>query len=453
MKNGLGRHLCTPSFYLCTMTIAFSMFQAWNYSDNSVGMDFYNYWVAAMARRESPHTNFYALSNSIDVREKFYKISINQSSSNRQASAARYWQNIDKKYYEEDNERLQFFVSTPFLFSCIQLFVTGDYELDYACFRLLRLLCFLIFLFSLCFILGYSYVTIGFFSILIVTVFEPFSSDLRVGNVNLLQLGLLSLVLLFSYTYFNTIKGHLSSGFVLGLAVMFKPNVALVPICLVIGWLFHRMYRRIIYSLLGFGAGVVIAFVLSSFYFQTWRAWLWWWASAKDFSSMALVNVDEGNCALPRVLFELVGLTNTQYVVLSMAVFLFMILLCMRPKSNGQYILRTHAKLDVMFLGVGCILYHLMAPLAWLHYYLFTLPLVLYLYRPSKTNSAVYLAFRYGTCSLAFTLLSINPLAILFRNVSNMQVGVWFNIAVALLLLAALLDWLKEEWKLKVGTP
>src|SRR5207249_4594757 len=85
--------------------------------------------------------------------------------------------------------------STPLLYSALGALTSGSYESDYRVFQLLSLAAGVGAVALLARLLGYSWLATLAAAVVFSDWYEPFLSDVRVGNVNRLELGLLALFL------------------------------------------------------------------------------------------------------------------------------------------------------------------------------------------------------------------------------------------------------------------
>jgi len=63
-----------------------------------------------------------------------------------------------------------------------------------------------------------------------------------------------------------------------------------------------------------------------------------------------------------------------------------------------------------VLVGVGCLAYLLAAPLVWVHYHVLTVPLALYLLRPSDDGARGVAAWRPVLAAAAVVLVANRPL-------------------------------------------
>src|SRR5262249_24962984 len=129
-------------------------------------------------------------------------------------------------------------------------------------------------------VFGFDMITSAFFLILFLVGFAAYASDVRVGGTNQLQLFAIALFLWLQRR--PGLYRDVGAGIVLGLAIMFKPDVALVAVLLAVIWIANRRYekaRRVIGMAVG---AAVVAVLVSSAFFGTVTSWTGWLNEAPD---------------------------------------------------------------------------------------------------------------------------------------------------------------------------
>jgi hypothetical protein len=244
--------------------------------------------------------------------------SLEKSVSPRQKMVAQSWQDYEKIFYKErpSEDRLLFFFNTPFLYTCMQFFVSGDYERDISLYYLIQLACFIFFIMIVMYLLKFPFVSILYPSILFSVFYGPFLCDMRVGNVVLMQLAFIALFLACAHLIRKKDTGLLIGGTFLGFMVFFKPNMIFLPFMLFAGWLVLKQFRQVILSSIGMIVGSIVALLSAAMFFSTFRVWFWWFKSACNVSNLPYVSVEEGNFALSRVLWEMCGIQKLPFIFL-----------------------------------------------------------------------------------------------------------------------------------------
>jgi len=123
--------------------------------------------------------------------------------------------------------------------------------------------------------------------VLFTQFFDPFRRDVLEGNVNQLQLGLITLILWLRLNK-NKKQNNFLSGLILGLLFMLKPNLALIFIFLFINELILTSAKYLLYSAAGIPTGVVLGFSLPLLFFGKTCGWIQWLI---HFPKIALVDI------------------------------------------------------------------------------------------------------------------------------------------------------------------
>ncbi len=397
---------------IAVMALIFLLIGLWAFVRTTTGVDFYISWIGVMSVREQRCVNFYETEKGVNLRESFYKRSLEKAVPQRQRVVAQCWQDYEKIFYKDrtPDNRLLFFFNTPFLYTCIQLFVGGDYERDISLFYLVQLLCFIFFIIIYMYLLNFPFASILYPAILFSVFFGPFLCDIRVGNVVLMQLGFIALFLTCTHLVRKKDIGHLLGGAVLGLMVFFKPTMVFVPFMLLLGWLALKQFRQAAFSFIGMIAGSMLAILSASMFFSTFRVWFWWFKSACNVSSLPYVTVNEGNFALSRVLGELCGLHNLSFILLAI---LLTIIISIAISIGNKYFFKPHGHPEsspsdnLLMISIGCLICLLCSPLVWIHYYMLALPALMYLARPIPSMPGTRQTFIYSLAIMSYCSICI----------------------------------------------
>ncbi len=171
------------------LLLVFCFVRVWHYGQARPGIDFYQFWaVGQEIIQKDAAADIYSREARIKIGNEFLK----KAYANTDSSRFR-WAAENRKVFE--------IYSTPFLYSLFAIFFSGDYEADYRSYQLFCLMCSLFAIVALCRLFKYSVIRTMFFLVLFAAWFEPFFSDVRVANVNQIQLGLLALFLWFQAKY------------------------------------------------------------------------------------------------------------------------------------------------------------------------------------------------------------------------------------------------------------
>ncbi len=405
----LGR---TPALHiailLALVLLIFSFLRTWEYGNFiASGVDFYQFWAVAQTVAESPSTKIYSKEAREQIGRTFYERAQVQTTSERQRVAANY-----RKVLET--------YSSPFLYMSFRLFSFKSYETSFRIYTLVCLICSVLSILALCTSFRYPFIASLLAVLVYLEWFEPLLSDIRVGNVSQLQLGMLAL-----YLWMQGRTGrrrHLIGGMILGLGLMFKPNSIFVVVMLSIAWLINRRFLNLLEEYLGIGLAALGALVASSAYFGTAAIWLDWLDSLKNMPDR-ITTIQMGNCSFSRLIADVAGLELGPYIGAGLVTLAAIYLWRSSRKrqtadSTGVKDRALEFEEDALMVGIGCLIYLLAARLVWLHYLILVIPLVLFLLRPRSDPSresglpptTIFLA------CLALLFIGINPLTVIFTG-------------------------------------
>ncbi len=289
-------------------------------------------------------------------------------------------------------------VMTPFAFAGFRLLVPLGYEPAYRFFSALSIAAF----FGSVALLA----RLGSFhwggSLLIAGIlgafFSPFGSDLAVGNVNEIQLALLTCSL--AALRKGGGAAALITGTALTVSVLLKPILALALIGGAISVLYERRWR----SALGFAAGVLGATAFAAW--TTWRAfgsvgcWSGWFDVVPHLLESGSASLSDGNFGIPQLLFEWTGLRLAPLILLA-AVAAWLISLFRRARVPDP---QRGVSLAILGPGIGAIVMLASSTYVWFHYFVFLLPVALYLSGPAAAGvTTVVRAFSVAAVLLLTT--------------------------------------------------
>jgi len=145
---------------------------------STAGVDFYQFWVVGQALGHTDVTDVYSTGGRRRLGAEYLDLARREANP-RRAAVAEYRQTLET-------------YSTPFLYAVLKTLSGGDYEIDFRNYRLLMLACLVLGVAILARLLGHSLaMTLGAIAVFSAW-FAPFTSDMRVGNVNSIQLALLA---------------------------------------------------------------------------------------------------------------------------------------------------------------------------------------------------------------------------------------------------------------------
>lgn len=371
MQDQLSRFKDPLTLVLAAFAVL-ALLGAWNYAKSAPGLDYYVAWVAADTIKSDNDNYVYDPASGFELMMEYRK----------KADAA---DDAPRFKLIADHKKGMSFTATPFLYWVTATFAVGEYETDLTTWHALSLFMLVMFFIVVCRLLGYSAATTLAVFLPVILWFVPFQSDIRVGNVNGFQLGMIGLAMWFLSRSSHS-KYLFAAGAVVGLAVMFKPNLAPIGLILAGGWLLRRQYSRLVTGISGMLTGVVAAVLVSSWWLGKSTAWLDWFKMLAG--AVGSAPGKGGNYSVMRQLTG--GLSPTGQLLL--ALFLVAVALAFfwwgRRRQAGLSTIDEvqspdrQSLEDMLLVAMGCVIALMASALVWIHYYLLTIPLMLVLLRP-----------------------------------------------------------------------
>jgi hypothetical protein len=319
----------------------------WRQNERAAGLDFYIYYVAGQLAGRADIGNVYGAEVQERVGEEYFERAQRSGSELRR--------------YDAQRRRRLDLVSSPFLFSTLR-WVSADYDRALTQYHAFVLLCFIAGVLLFCRATGVSWAASLFLLAGLLLWYRGFEADLRVGNVNSIQL--LALALLAAVP---RLRWPL-----LGALLLFKPNVMFVPLLFAVARLARREHRPLVRDLAEGAAGALTAFVVASVSYGSPRVWLQWVSAANDFYHRLPTRM-ERNVTPALALFHEHG-EWLSYVIAALLVAIACVAVA-RSKTNDAPLLAA--------LGVS--IYLLSANVVWLHYMVLAIPLAIALLRGRGT--------------------------------------------------------------------
>ena len=349
----------------------------WRQNERAAGLDFYIYYVNAQLPSRADVDNIYSPETQERIGEEYY------------ARAQAGTSEIQK--YDATRRRRLDNVSSPFLYTTLR-WVSRDYERALQQYHVLVLLAFIAGVLLLCRRAGIAWWASLLLLAALLLWYRGFEADLRVGNVNSLQLVTIAAALW---------SPPLLAGVLLGLLISFKPNLIVVALLLFIA-------RRRLLEIVGGAIGVAIAIVAAAINYGSFNVWLQWVTAANQFFHR-LQTREERNVAPALSLFQEHG-TWISYAIAALlaAVVVYGIVSGKRgPRVVHPEDPRTRGPEDPLITGLAILIYLISAPVVWLHYMVLVLPLAIALLR-TRWTAAVSL--------LALAMIAEEPFELLFRT-------------------------------------
>ena len=136
----------------------------------------------------------------------------------------------------------------------------------------------------------------------------------------------------------------------------------------------NRQFRRLGLHLIGAFTGGVAAILFAAASFRNFHCWTDWLSALKSMPDQ-IITVGLGNFSAIQIFNESFH-TNASIPLALIFCGLAAVLLRGRRRDTEEFP-------EAFAVSVGCLLVVVVAPLAWLHYYVLTIPALLFLLRPA----------------------------------------------------------------------
>ncbi|MFL6247802.1 MAG: glycosyltransferase 87 family protein [Thermoanaerobaculia bacterium] len=358
---------------LAALAALYAVSVSWRQNERAAGLDFYIYYVNAQLAGRADVDNIYDRDVQSRIGEEYHERGLRSGSELRKFDATR------RRFLDS--------VSSPFLYTCLS-WVSRDYDRALRQDHVAILAAFL-----LGFLLIARAARLPWPAALLLLAglllwYRGFEADLRVGNVNSLQLLMLGASLL---------SPPLAAGAIAGMLIAFKPNLILVPLLLAVARVATRDWRRLQLEVLGGAIGGAIALIAAAIRYRTFNVWLQWISRANEFYHRLPTRTE-------RNVTPLLALFHEHGAWLSYGAALLLTGIAIVAIWRGR------SRDDVMIAGVAILIYLLSATVVWLHYMVLVIPVALALMRWRITAFVSVLAllaiaeepFEYVTRSAVF---------------------------------------------------
>lgn len=353
---------------IAALAALYAIAVTWRQNERAAGLDFYIYYVNAQLAGRADVENIYAAEVQERVGEEYYERAIRSGSEIRKYDATR-------------RRRLDN-VSSPFLYTTLR-WLSRDYELALKQYHVLVLAAFIAGFVLICRRVRVSWPATLFLLAALLLWYRGFEADLRVGNVNSLQLLMIGAFLW---------SPPILAGAILALLVAFKPNLILIVLLLFVARVTSRDWRRLRLELLGGAGGAIAAICAVAINYGSFRIWLQWVEAAGLFFTRLQTRA-ERNVAPALSLMQEHG-TWIGYAIAAVLV----VIACMAMRKRVD---------DVLITGLAIMIYLISAPVVWLHYMVLVLPLAIALLR-WRWTAAISI--------LALAMIAEEPFEMLFRT-------------------------------------
>ncbi|HEY0156843.1 MAG TPA: glycosyltransferase 87 family protein [Thermoanaerobaculia bacterium] len=335
--------------------LVYALVVTWRQNERAAGLDFYIYFVNSQLPGRADVENIYDAGVQSRIGEEYYERAQRGTSELRK--------------YDAQRRRFVDSVSSPFLYTTLA-WVSRDYEFALLQDHVLLLTAFVVGFLLLARRVGLSWPSSLFLLAALLLWYRGFEADLRVGNVNSLQLLALSGAL---------VSPPLVAGAICGMLILFKPNLILVPVLLAVSRAATRDWPRLKREVLGGAIGAAIALVAAAINYGTLKIWLQWLARANEFYHR-LPTRTERNVTPALALFHEYGAWPS-YALAALLTAVTVIAIWRAKRRD-----------DVLVIGLAIMIYLLSATVVWLHYMVLVLVIALALMRHRVTAAVALLA-------------------------------------------------------------
>ncbi len=332
--------------------------------EQGVAIDFYQFWAVAGAAEALPGESVYALATGERLARILLERAAETESTARRAVARFRAHRIDA-------------VSTPFFYACFRAVRTGDYDTDLRRYRLGSLVAFVLATLLVGHLVGCTPATTLAALAFFLWAFPPLRFDLAEGNVNAVQLAMLALLLWLRRDPDRAWR-TVAAGCVLSLAVLFKPNLAMVAALLVLGWGFLGRKRDILRAALGAALGVAIAVAASAWLLGATASWGDWLEALRHLERDFAVGVAQGNLGGARLAGDALGWDPTVLLLTVLVGIVAGALWALRRALGGAPAAVPLVRdVDALLIALGPAVAILGTAIAWPHYAILCVPLCL----------------------------------------------------------------------------
>ncbi len=383
---------------LALLALVLAVGQASSYGRQFAGIDFYQFWATGRAAHQPGAGDLWTDAQ----RERHGARLLAEARAELDGTRRRGSRRLAAA---EERAVLETY-STPWLYTLFGVTSSGAYGRDANRTHDAGVLAYAAAVLLLARLVGFSWLGACLAGVALLSAFGPVVSDMRVGNVGRFLVAGLALAAWLGRG--ASAARHLSAAAVLGLFVLFKPTLAFVPFALTLARCGARDWRRLGLEAAGFSLGAGLAVGLSSAWFGGAAAWASWARTLPQLMGEYPHEVTQGNVSLARLLADL-GLATGPFLILLLAAGLGYAawksgVRSARAAAGPGAAGAADELADLRLIGLGAVLPLIGAQLAWIHYLVAAVPLVLVLLRPrgaAAPRSAPLLAAALATYVIA----------------------------------------------------
>jgi hypothetical protein len=347
-----------------------------NFKD-AAGIDFYQFWGVIKAQKWSDHKL-----KSPYVETTHYAEVLNSYADGSNDLRLKAANQINNQLYQHNLD----LTGTPFCYLIFAL-LPEDYSLAFVIFQIMQIF---LFISSIVIMNPVRHVNrLGLVSLafLLVLIYEPLLSDLRVGNMSSFQLFALVLITVFAYRVLadSSARNSLGPSVVFMCSLVFltllKPNLVFVTLLLAAHlWALHgtKVFARAAAAAAIFGA---ILTALPCIHFGSWMLWQDWYRYMNIGGGKLLYPISLGNYATVVLASQALGIRVLSAIVVVAAMLFILglgaLMMAISPDELGlkgmwRAVVRS-LRDPHLSAAVGVTATLALAPLVWLHYYVISL--------------------------------------------------------------------------------
>jgi Glycosyltransferase family 87 len=341
---------------LAALAAIYALVVVWRENERAAGLDFYVYYVNSQLAQRADVEDIYSAEVQERIGEEFY--------ARAQTSGS------ELRKYDAQRRRRMDSVSSPFLYTALS-WVSRDYD-----FALQQYHALVLSAFTIGFLLIARRARLPWYAALLMLAalllwYRGFEADIRVGNVNSLQLLALGVFLW---------SPPLLGGAVLAMLLAFKPTLLYVVLLLAFARLAARDWPRLKKEFAGGAIGAIAAIVITAVHYRGFDVWLEWIGAANQFFHRLQTRA-ERNVAPFLEWYQQHGAAWSHVITL-----VLLAAVCIILWRNRQHVD------DLLVIGLAIAVYLIASPVVWLHYMVLVVPLALALVKTRITAAIASLA-------------------------------------------------------------
>lgn len=342
----------------------------------AVGRDFYQVWLPALAQKDPRGVDLYSVEDRQALGRYAMTFIDDPGVSPALRSAILY---CDKTYPHHLAGNF-----TPAMLLAHLPFVDQDYDASLAAFNAVSLAMVLLGLVLLARVAGLSETSTLLVMAALLWWFLPLRNDTIDSNVNRLQLGVVGLSLWLSHRWQHG-GVQFAAAALIGALVMFKPNLALLPVLLLAAPMSVQHWRRVGVQLGGNVLGAAAMLVAPIWRFGDKATWSNWLANIKQVHQNVYA-IEDGNIATARLIMEITGM-NLSVLLVTLLTVLAIALIAVASKRGRDT--------RLFAAGAAPLIAIVSSQLAWPHYALLLAPLIIAVAAKPRIGAGAVLAISY----------------------------------------------------------